>query len=584
MDFGTEIIPLLTKHGCNSGACHGAAAGRGEFRLSLFGSHPQKDYRSMVHDLKSRRINLSIPERSLLWKKATESVSHEGGQRFEPDSPASKRLIQWIRQGAPGPGHQRLLEFQVRLIAEQNPDDAPNAQPSEGQQTRCGRIECIAKYNDGQTENVGDWTVLTPEDAATCRIGSDGSVSVSIPGRHLVTARFLNRVVPIEIIVPYSRGGLVAPENEAQTSRIDHFVNLRLEEMGLAAAGQCSDLQFLRRASLDLTGTLPDDDDIRWFQDQAGESRREVLVDRLMQDPRFVDLWTLRLSEILRVTQIHDDAAVECMISWIKGSLRDHTGFDGMIREMLLAEGPPAEYGPAGFYLVGSDARTQAEYVAEALMGARLRCANCHDHPLDRWTQDDYHGLAAVFAGVERGSTIRYTDHGTVIHPGTGQPAVPRTPGHQFLAAAQDYRRALADWMTSPANRIVPRAMVNRLWRLLMGRGLVEPVDDFRETNLASHPALLEYLTDEFVASGYDIQHVIRLIVMSQAYSRSCQPVDSQPVNDLFYSQALIRPLHPAVLLDAINDVAGRVPETGDGGSRQIAMANPAMESDELDV
>ncbi|MCA9058910.1 MAG: DUF1549 domain-containing protein, partial [Planctomycetaceae bacterium] len=560
VDFDTQVIPLLTRYGCNSGACHGAAAGRGEFRLSLFGSRPEQDFRAIVHQFRGRRIARTHPTDSLIWQKATETISHGGEQRFADDSPASELLLQWLQAGATRTTQREMTAFDATFV----PFDTESAATDPAQPgfalmpvdgLRRGHIRCIAVFRsvtaadpavDGHRsdlagnpfddqiqddlirEDVTAWTVLTAEDPTALQIDDSGDVAITRPGRHIAVARFLNRMVPVEILIPF-------PSNHFETDRvisaaavnpakqtIDTLVDQRLHLLGLSAQPSISDEAFLRRVMLDLAGRLPTPGEQQRFADSVSPDHRTQLIDELLANPAFSTVWGNHLSDLFRVDTIRQQAAQQAMQSWLRKCVLNRVGFDEMVRQMLTAEGPVATSGPTGFYLAATNAGTQAEYVSEVLLGIRLRCANCHDHPLDRWTQDDYHGLAAVFAGIERGEQIRWTSHGVVIHPGTGQPAVPQLPGGISIDSVEDGRTALAAWMTDPQHPLLARAFVNRVWQILIGRALVEPVDDFRVSNLPSNPELLDYLTSEFVRCGYDLRSIIRKICSSDVYRRRC--------------------------------------------------------------
>jgi hypothetical protein len=272
--------------------------------------------------------------------------------------------------------------------------------------------------------------------------------------------------------------------------------------------------------------------------------------------------------------------------AWLRNQLARGVGFDRMARALLTATGDSHQIGPANFFRVAADARSQAEYAARVFLGARLQCANCHNHPLDRWTQDDYHGLASIFARVDHGREVRILARGETTNPRTGAPAVPRIPGERFLDPGADNRGALADWLTNPTNPFFSRALVNRLWQALMGRALVEPVDDLRSTNPATHPELLDALASDFVENGYDIRHTLRRIATSMGYSRASRPIADNQAEGRFYTHALARPLGPEVLADAIADVTGIAERFADlpPDTRAVALANPLVNSESLDA
>jgi len=345
---------------------------------------------------------------------------------------------------------------------------------------------------------------------------------------------------------------------------------------------------------LDLTGRLPAPEDVDSYVANADPEKRERLVDRLLASEAFVDLWAMRLGRLLRLRSQKDKnkatitpKAVRTYHAWIVAGLREGAGYDDMARELLTGTGNTEEVGPAGFYNTTEDPLLQTEFMTEVFLGSRMRCANCHNHPLDKWTQDDFHGLTAIFAKVTRGTTVSLSPLGKAIHPQTGQPARMRVPGERFLPEdLDDGRAALAEWVTSKDNPYFARAIVNRLWQAMMGRGLVEPVDDFRATNPATHPALLDRLARDFVAHGFDLRHTLKAIAMSAAYARSSKATPSNASDDRYYSHAIERPLEPAVLADAISDVTGLPDRYGDEppGTRAVQLPDASIRSDALDI
>ena len=311
-------------------------------------------------------------------------------------------------------------------------------------------------------------------------------------------------------------------------------------------------------------------------------------MDTLLQSDEFNEYWTLQLAKLLRIgAQERNTQGAFVYHQWLSEQIREGVGYDQVARSVILATGDSHEVGPANFYRTVNGPREQAEFMSELFMGTRLRCANCHNHPLDKWTQDDYHGLAAIFAKIEGDQIVKVKPSGEVIHPATREKAVPRIPGDRFLPAdTADGRVELVDWLTGSDNPYFAKAIVNRLWRAMMGRGLVEPVDDFRSTNPATHPELLTTLADDFVAHGYDLRRTLRRIALSATYARSANTLPQNTTDDRFYSHALPKPLAPEVLADAISDVLG-VPDTYGNepeGTRAVSLSDPNTESDALDI
>ncbi|MDE0018928.1 MAG: DUF1549 and DUF1553 domain-containing protein [Candidatus Poribacteria bacterium] len=620
VDFENDLIPVFTKFGCNAGACHGAAAGRGEFKLSLFGGNPQADYKAIVRQLAGRRINLMHPDESLVILKPTAQTRHGGGQVLNANSEGARLLRNWIQQGA---SYETLRRLERIEISPQKHVITHLESPIQ--------LRANAHFSDATTEDVTRWTVFTPEDSSAVEIDASTAIAkVLRRGRHIILARYLTEVVPIEFIAPLNE---VLPHSPIQKTKpetkwkatpgkstlipkpaslirkenlkIDTEILKLLSTLRLPVSPAADDATFLRRVTLDLTGYLPTPDAVTAFLADADTHKRETLVDRLLQSDAFNAYWTLQLAKLLRIgAQERDTQGAFVYHQWLSEQIREGTGYDEMARSVILATGDSHAVGPANFYRTVNTPREQAEFMSELFMGARLRCANCHNHPLDKWTQDDYHGLAAIFAKIESDQIVKVKPSGEVIHPETREKAVPRIPGNRFLSAdVADGRAELVAWLTGSENPYFAKAIVNRLWKAMMGRGLVEPVDDFRSTNPPTHPELLTALSDDFVANGYDLRYILRRIALSAAYARSAGtlPQNAEPktrlrdkyerheflvLDDRFYSHALQKPLEPEVLADAISDVLG-IPDTYGNepeGTRAVSLFNPNTESEALDI
>lgn len=576
VDFDNQVIPILTKAGCNTGACHGAAVGRGGFKLSLYGGDPDLDYRSIVLELEGRRVNLSRPDESLIVLKPTESIVHGGGFRLEYDGGGADLLLRWIREGAGRTQRQRLERFRV----------APKSYVADHTGTTL-QLNAFAQFTDGSEVEVTRWTVFTPEDPSAVEIDPEAATARLLRrGRHIVIARYLDRVVPLELIVPLA-DEVVDLSAAPRQNFIDDEVLQLLSTLRIPVSPRVDDATFLRRATLSLTGRLPAVQSIHEFVSRASSDKRAKLVDELLDSNEFSEYWTLRLARLLRIrSQPQDAKGARAYHEWLREQVAESVPYDEIARQILLAIGNTHEVGPANFYRTVAGPREQAEFASELFMGSRLRCANCHNHPLDRWTQDDYHGLAAIFAKVEGGVVVKISNRGELTHPRTGEAAVPRIPGEKFLDRDEDGRRAFADWLTDRDNPYFAKAIVNRLWKAMLGRGLVEPSDDFRDTNPATHPALLKQLAEDFMEHGYDLRHTLRRIALSATYARSAKALSRNPADDRFYSHFLARPLEPEVLADAISDVMGIPDQYGDQphGTRAVALFDSKISSEALDI
>lgn len=580
LDFNTEVMPVFTKFGCNSGACHGAAVGRGGFKLSLYGGDPSSDYDSIVRESRGRRVNLVDPKRSLLLQKPTETIEHGGGTVLELDGKSARLLTAWISQGATP--HRSLRERPSLVELDVTPTktvlNSVNAQV---------RLTAIARFSDGSQKDVTAWTVFSAEDQSAISMDSETfRAKVLRRGRHIVVARFLEKVIPIELIVPLSDQPTDISK-VTKTNFIDEQILKTLSMLRLPVSPDCDDATFFRRVTLDLTGRLPEQGRVETVL-TSGKLDRAELVDELLASEEFVDYWTYELAKLLRIhPQANNDVGANAYHQWIAKQLSDHAGFDKIAQELILSTGDTLENGPANFYATVRGPREQAELVSEVFMGSRLRCANCHNHPLDRWTQDDYHGLAAIFAKVEMGRFIKSKPNGEVIHPRTAEPASMQIPGEtRFSTEVKNGRIPFADWLTRRNNPYFAKAIVNRVWRQMMGRGLVEPVDDFRDTNPPTHPELLDLLAKNFIQSGYDLRHIIRLIASSASYARSSNAITGNKDDDRFYSHAIRTKLQPEVLADAISDVLGVSEKYGTLplGTRAISLVDPKAHSRTLDV
>ena len=587
VDFENDLMPVFTKFGCNAGACHGAAAGRGDFKLSLFGGNPQADYKAIVRQLAGRRINLMHPEQSLVILKPTAQTSHGGGQVLNEDGEGAQLLRNWIQQGA----HYETLRQLERI------EISPQKQVITNLESPI-QLQAKAHFSNSTTEDVTRWTVFTPEDTSAVEIDAATAVAkVNRRGRHIILARYLTEVVPIEFIAPLNEApvqqyihenGETHTPSKSAINNIDEEILKLLATLRLPISIPADDTTFLRRVTLDLTGRLPVPDTVATFLTDPDPKKRETLVDTLLQSDEFNEYWTLQLAKLLRIgAQERNTQGAFVYHQWLSEQIREGVGYDQVARSVILATGDSHEVGPANFYRTVNGPREQAEFMSELFMGTRLRCANCHNHPLDKWTQDDYHGLAAIFAKIEGDQIVKVKPSGEVIHPATREKAVPRIPGDRFLPAdVADGRVELADWLTGSDNPYFAKAIVNRLWRAMMGRGLVEPVDDFRSINPATHPELLTTLADDFVAHGYDLRRTLRRIALSATYARSANTLPQNATDDRFYSHALQKPLEPEVLADAISDVLG-VPDIYGNepeGTRAVSLSDPNTESDALDI
>jgi len=584
--FDTEIVPLLTRAGCNSGACHGAAAGRGGFHLSLLGANPEADYEAIFHEFEGRRINLVAPSQSLIFAKPTGYLDHGGEVLFDEDSAIAARMLAWIGAGAPRSGVRRLTSVYLEP-AHARCDQLPATVP----------IKVVAKFDNDPAQDVTAWALLTPSDPAAIQIDDQHRAHVVRRGQHVIIARFLDRVVPLQLNAPFSDSQIDHSKQPSSGFIDDHVLGL-LSALRLPISAPATEAAWLRRVALDLTGRLPEPNHVTAYLSGtlpnnvpgAAADKRSREVDSLLASDAFADYWTLRLGKLLRMHSLPNESeGMQVYWSWMRHEIAAGTPLNEVARQLLVATGDSHRVGPANFGRMVPDARAHAELVGQFFLGMRLGCANCHNHPLDRWTQDDYHGLAAVFAPLDRSRQVAFTARGAVTNLRTGEPAVPRIPGVRYFEEPGDHRGAIAEWITSQDQLYFARATVNRLWKAMFGRGLVEPTDDLRETNPATHPLLLKQLAEDFAQNGYSIRYTLKQISLSRTYARGSEIVAGEDVSneldDRFYSRAYRRSLEPEVLLDAIADVTGvPIDLPGQNAARAVLIVDPLAPATALDI
>lgn len=578
IDFINDLVPMFTKLGCNAGKCHGSAIGRGGFKLSLYGGSPKADYNEIVHKQGGRRVNFDEPKSSLVFKKPAEIIEHGGGAVFGDDKNA-QLLINWIQQGAEFISRRQLKHIEVqpaRFTASQIGDETT--------------LKVLAHFHDGSIRDVTNLTKFSADDSSAVKInGKSASAKVLRTGQHIVIARYSTEVIPIELVMPVSAAEQDL-SREPHINFVDDEILAAISELRLPVSPIVDNQSFLRRVTLDLTGRLPQ----YGPQSETLPVSRELCIDELLSSEPFVEFYAMKLAKLLRIQSKQDKnlvttspEAARAFHDYLAKQLREELGYDQIAREIITATGDPSKYGPAAFFTAVEDPRLQTEFTTEVFMGSRMKCANCHNHPLDKWTQDDFHGLTAMFSRLTRSQVIRLNPIGKNIHPNTGEAALMKLPGGDFLPReTQDGRGAFADWLTDRDNPYFAKAIVNRLWKSLMGRGLVEPVDDFRSTNPATHPALLTRLSMDFIEHNYDIRHTLKVIAMSSTYARSSISIQGNESDNRFYSHRLQTPLEPEVLADAISDVLGIPGQYGNeaAGTRAVELKDGGIHSDALDI
>jgi Protein of unknown function (DUF1549)/Protein of unknown function (DUF1553) len=542
--FRTQILPILTKAGCNAGACHGAATGQGGFKLSLLGYDPEEDYDRITRELSGRRLDLDTPAESLFLRKPTRQLEHEGGRRIARDTAAYQTLLRWIDAGAPY-GPRELLVKEIRVAPSDNLIGTTN-------QTRALRV--TAFLSDGSQQEVSDLALYTSNDDAIAEVDKNGTVTTRGCGSTSIMVRYSGQVTAARFAVPFGETGFPGTEFPSYNF-IDDRVRTELSRLRLPSSPLSRDAEFLRRVYLDLIGRLPSTNEARDFLSQAGSSaKRQRVIEELLSREEFVDLWTMRLADLL----LNNGNRVYHL--WMREQVARNIPFDHVARALLTATGDLRSVGPAHFFTLADDPRDLAEHVGRIFLGTQIGCARCHAHPVDRWTQEDYYRFAAYFARVTRDhDTIKVGTRGEVVYPKTGQPLAPKPLGAQVRvpAPAEDPRIELAAWLSAPDNALFARAFVNRVWKHLLGRGLVEPVDDLRPTNPPTHPALLDALAADFASNHYDLRRLIHTIVSSRTYQLTSRTRGLNRLDDRCYSHALLKELPAPVFLDAVAKVTG---------------------------
>lgn len=558
VSFVNDVIPVLTKHGCNAGACH-AKAGNGQngFQLSLLGFEPAEDYEHLVKEARGRRLFAAAPENSLLLQKAAGLVPHGGGRRIPVDSPAWVTLRDWIRQGANWDG-----QTAPQLIAiEVEPARSLVARSSHQQ------LKAFARYSDGSRRDVTDRALFESNDRAMAEVTEAGLVSAStIPGRAAIMIRYQANVAVFNAVIP-----LGAPVEAVPESRnfIDDLVFANLRELGIPPSPICDDSTFIRRVTLDIAGRLPTLEETTAFLASTAPDRRDLLIESLLTSPDSADYFAGKWTALLknRRDDASDITSNFAFHAWVRDSFLANKPYNQFVRELLAATGTVIANPPVAWYKRVREPNLQQEDVAQLFLGVRMQCAQCHHHPFERWSQDDYYGLTAFFSQIgrkptgTRGEDMIFHKRGTAgaanIRTGAVLPPAPLGTSIPSIAPDEDPRLRLADWMSSPENPFFAKALVNRYWKHFFRRGLIEPEDDIRDSNPPTNPELLAALEQHFIRSGFDLRDLIRIITRSNSYQLSAQPNEHNLADQQNYSRWQPRRLQAEVLLDSIDDVTG---------------------------
>jgi hypothetical protein len=558
LSFRNHVIPVLTKMGCNSGPCHGAAAGKNGFKLTLRGYDPELDYLTLTRQASARRINKVEPATSLMLLKPTLAVSHGGGKRFSPRSPEYHVIADWIAAGTPAPAEWDPVMTRLEVF----PASARLALGAEQP------LIVRAHFSDGHAEDVTRWVKFSSNESAVATVDQRGTVSMTGPGEAAISAWYLSTLVTARMTSPFPN--IVDATVYARAPRgnfIDDLVLAKLAELNIEPSALSSDSEFIRRAYLDAAGILPTPGEVRAFLADASPEKRTKLVDALLARPEFVDYWSYKWSDLLLVSSRSlPSNAMWSYYNWIRRNVEANTPWDRMAREILTASGNTLANGAANYFVLHKNPIAVTENVSMTFMGFSITCARCHNHPLEKWTQKDYYQMANLFsrvaskAGADRGDTIIYTARsGDINHPRLNVPLPPKPLDGPAIAldAPADRREVFVDWLVAPDNPFFARSLVNRVWKNFMGRGLVEAVDDIRDANPPSNPALFEALTRDFVAHRFDVKHLARTIMTSTTYQLSSTPAGKNASDLKYHSHYIARRLPAEVILDAISQVTG---------------------------
>jgi hypothetical protein len=565
IEFAHEVLPALTKAGCNQGACHGTPAGKNGFRLSLRGFNAAADFESLSRENGARRTNPFQPEASLILLKGTGRAPHEGGKRMGTDSVAYRVLHDWVAEG--GRQDAKSTPALVGLVV--TPPARILDDPSRAQQ-----LVVRARFADGSTRDVTRLARYSTTDAAIAGVDDEGRVAKKKRGETTILVSYEHLVATSRLIFREPVPGLVW-EGPPEHNFIDKHVFAKLKLLRIRPSALCSDATFCRRAFLDVTGIIPTPEEVVKFLDDRMPDKRSRLIDALLERPEYVDFWALKWADRLGCNQRF--TGVKGAISfhrWIRDQIAFNVPLDQFVRAIVTAKGPNFTHPPASFYRRVRTPEDAVETVSQVFMGVRLGCAKCHNHVAERWTQDDYYGMAAFFSQVrfKNGpqNFAQYNKEETVFlladselrQPRTGAVMKPRPLGGEPVEVKmdEDRREKLADWLVSASNPFFARAAVNRIWYHLTGRGIVEPVDDFRESNPPASTELLNALADDFVAHGFDVKQTTRLILNSRVYQLGSQPNEYNGEDTRYFSHATVRILSAEQMLDSACLAAG-VPE-----------------------
>lgn len=582
--FESEVLVALSKQGCNSGACHGSPSGKGMFRLSLRAFDRSLDELTLIREEAGRRVNRIDPEQSLLLVKPLMKVTHGGGKKLHKSDPAYAILRDWIAEGAQAdpPDVARCVRLEVF------PSEKRVLKRVEGGQ----QLAVLAHFSDGSMRDVTNLVAYESSSPGVATVDESGRVTPHQRGESVILVRFLEHIesVPMMFVEQVSDFVWKAPP---AANYIDRLVHEKLRQLQFLPAETCTDSEFLRRVYLDVIGILPTVPETEAFLDDPHKDKRARLIDRLLQRDEYARFWALKWGDLLKMTsKTVGDEGVHKYHRWVEEALRSNMPYDEFARRLLTASGSTLANPPANFYRAASDMNECVETISQVFLGARLQCAKCHNHPFERWTQDNYYGLGAFFQRIERRQTQRpgeifvwTSTDGEVIQPRTGEQMEPWLPkrGSIDVPDGEDRRQPFVDWLIDAENPYFARIGANRIWSQLFSRGIVDPVDDFRDSNPPVNGPLLDALADDFASSGFDNKHLLRTILNSRTYQASYRTNQFNEEDSLYFSHQQPRMLTAEQLLDAVNHTAGLTPSLGNLPAGTKATSLPAPDLVDVD-
>ncbi len=560
--FRNHVEPVLAKLGCNSGACHGALAGKGGFRLSLRGYDPATDYFNMVKQDRGRRVEFADPGRSLILAKPSGAIAHKGGVKFATNSPEYRILSEWVAAGASPPTEADAHVDRLEILPVRSVQHVGQSQ----------QVIVRARYSDGRTEDVTRWVKWSSADESVARVDESGKTQVIGPGEGAIVAWYASRLAIARVTVPYEgqpNAGELADRRKPRNF-IDEHIDKQLARLNLPASSACTDAEFVRRAYVDTIGRPPTSDEAKAFLADEKPAKRDALIDALLAKPEFSDYWTYKWSDLLMLngTRLRPEA-LKTYYKWIHQQVADGVPWDQFVRSIVTATGESVENGPTNFYALSQSPEDMTENVCQAFLGLSIGCAKCHNHPLEKWTNDQYYGMASLFARVRAKGwggegrsgdgkrTLYVAESGELVQPRTGKPQPPTPLDAQPLDFNDpaDRRVTLAKWLTAPENPYFARSISNRVWANFFNVGLVEKVDDMRVSNPSSNDALLSAAADYLVKQKFDLKALMKAILQSNAYQRSSRPLPGNQADRRFYSRYYPRRMMAEVLHDTIVQV-----------------------------